>query len=124
MKRGDTLITESSVASKNIFMVTVKRMRGCKTVLHYFVGGIVLGVVLGVLVGGALLSIDAIASLGGVATILGAVALAFVGGLFLGSFRQQPKPRVRLSGRVFDFPQAPAMVEIALRRMRAIVGRE
>lgn len=91
--------------------------------LQYFVGGVALGVVLGVLVGGVLLPTEAVAFLGGVATVLGVVALAFVGGLFLGS-RRPPRPQVRFSGRVFDFPQAPAVVEIALKRMKAVVGRE
>jgi len=93
-------------------------------VIQYFALGIVLGVLVGVLVGGALLSVETIAMLGGVTVVLGVVMLAFLGGLFIGLSRRPPRPQIRISGRMFDFPQAPAMVEIALRRMRAIVGRE
>lgn len=92
--------------------------------IQYFAVGIALGVVVGILVGGALLTVEAVSMIGGVTVVLGVVVLAFLGGLFIGLSRKPPRPRVRLSGRVFDFPQAPAMVEIALRRMRAIVGRE
>ena len=51
----------------------------------------------------------------------GVAAAVFAGGLLLGR-GLAPKPReVRLTGRVFDFPQGPVMVEAALRRAKSIL---
>jgi len=47
-------------------------------------------------------------------------ALVGVGG-FLAGRRSTPKHEMRLTGRVFDFPQGSVMVEVALRRMRSIL---
>jgi len=53
--------------------------------------------------------------------IIGISVVMFVGGLVLGR-RASPKPqKVRLTGRVFDFPQGAVMVETALRRVKSIL---
>jgi len=80
-----------------------------------FLGGLVVGVAIGMLV----LS-GAVAGYPLVLTI-GVSVLMFVGGLLLGR-KSSPKPQpMRLTGRVFDFPQGFVMVEAALRRAKSII---
>ena len=53
--------------------------------------------------------------------ITGIAIMMFLGGMLLG---RKSAPRVhemRLTGRVFDFPQGSVMVEVALRRARSII---
>jgi len=52
---------------------------------------------------------------------VGIGALLFIGGLLLGK-KMTPKPQeMRLTGRVFDYPQGSIMIEVALKRMRSIL---
>ena len=82
-------------------------------------GGFVLGLVVGVLVAGPAVAGLAVAS--PVLFAAGAAAAGFAAGLLLGR-RSSPRPReVRLTGRVFEFPQGPVMVEVALRRMGSVL---
>ena len=83
-------------------------------------GGILLGIVFGVF----LVSKSIIAVAGTypwIVAILSSV-LMFFGGVLISRKTSKTEP-IRFSGRVFEFPQAPIMIEVALTRMGALVPR-
>jgi len=45
---------------------------------------------------------------------------SFIGGLLLGVATRPKSKKLPLAGRVFEFPQGPLMVEIALKRMKSL----
>jgi len=51
----------------------------------------------------------------------GLAAAMFASGMLLGRKIAPKSQEMRLTGRVFDFPQGSVMVEVALRRMRSIL---
>lgn len=84
-----------------------------------FAGGILLGAVAGVF----LVSAPALEVAVGmpIVFIVGVAVVTFVAGLLVGR-KTSPKPEeVRMTGRVFEFPQGPLMVEVALKRMGSIL---
>jgi len=84
-----------------------------------FVGGILLGVVVGVFLVSA--PVIEVALSMPIAFVIGLVAVVFLAGLLVGR-KSSPKPEeVRMTGRVFEFPQGPLMVEVALRRMGSVL---
>jgi len=84
-----------------------------------FVGGILLGVVAGVFLVSAP-AVEVALSMP-IAFVIGLVAVVFLAGLLVGR-KSSPKPEeVRMTGRVFEFPQGPLMVEVALKRMGSVL---
>jgi len=84
-----------------------------------FLGGLTVGVAIGML----LLSGFAAQAATGYPLIftVGIAVMTFVGGVLLGR-RAAPKTKeVRLTGRVFEFPQGPVMVEVALKRAKSML---
>lgn len=83
-----------------------------------FVGGVLIGIVIGVFI----LSNAIIAIAGTFPVFVNVVVavLAFFGGIFV-SRKTEKQEQIRFSGRVFEFPQAPVVVEIALRRLGSMV---
>jgi len=55
--------------------------------------------------------------------MVGIAALAFVGGALLGK-RMSPKYEMKLTGRIFNFPQGPVMVQAALKRVGSLIPRK
>jgi len=83
------------------------------------IGGFVTGLAVGMLVM-LVLSGPAMNAAGASLLLTTAVGmLAFVAGALLG--RRASRQEIRLSGRVFEFPQGFVMVEVALRRARSII---
>ena len=84
----------------------------------HFLGGLVVGVGIGMVV----LS-GTVASLAGypLAITIGVSAFMFVGGIFLGRKASPKVQPMRLTGRVFDFPQGFVAVEVALRRAKSMI---
>ncbi len=86
-------------------------------------GGLLLGLAIGIFIVGAPL----IATLAGVPLLLviGIAIIAFVGGLLIGRLgtKEQAIQPPRFGGRVFEFPQGPLLVEIALKRAGYVVKR-
>lgn len=83
------------------------------------IGGFIIGLVTGMLVlSGPAMNV---AGTSPMLFVAGVVALTFVAGILLGR-KTSPKPQeIRLTGRVFEFPQGSVMVEVALRRMKSIL---
>jgi len=82
-------------------------------------GGFLIGILVGIFVVGGPAA-AAIASEPLVFAIA-AASLAFVAGILFGR-RSSPKPKeMKLTGRVFEFPQGAVMVEVALRRLKAVL---
>lgn len=86
--------------------------------LPAFLGGLALGLVVGTFVIGGI-----IAGVGlNTVVVAGATgAGAFIAGLVLGMTSRPKQEPVRLTGRVFEFPQGPVMVEVALKRASSII---
>ena len=83
------------------------------------IGGFIIGLVVGMFI----LSGPAMTVVGTSPMLfaVGVAALTFVAGILLGR-KTTPKPQeIKLTGRVFEFPQGTAMVEVALRRMKSIL---
>jgi len=84
-----------------------------------FIGGLATGIAVAMIFLGTLAQMAALNYPW--AFTIGIGALLFVGGLLVG-IKTSPKPQeMKLTGRVFDFPQGSIMVEVALRRMRSIL---
>ena len=84
-----------------------------------FLGGLMAGVAVGMLLLPEFMA--QVASDHPLFFIVGLTATMFVAGVSLGR-KSSPKPReMKLTGRVFDFPQGSVMVEVALRRMKSIL---
>lgn len=85
-----------------------------------FIAGIMLGLSIGVLVvAGATLELALSFPL---AAIVAIFAGAIIGSFLLGASIGGKKPReIQLTGRVFEFPQGPIMVEVALKRMGSLI---
>ena len=83
------------------------------------VGGFIIGLVVGmfVLSGPA---ISAASSFPAFFTI-GTAILTFVAGILLGRKTTSKSHEIKLTGRVFEFPQGSVMVEVALRRAKSII---
>ena len=83
-----------------------------------FLGGTLVGIVLGIFV----VSKPFIALAGAYPWFLalGTSILAFFGGTLIARKTTKVQP-IRFSGRIFEFPQAPIMVEVALRRMESVI---
>ena len=84
-------------------------------ILLSFLGGLLVGLAVGMLFLSWLVmqTIDYLA--------FETAILMLVGGILLGR-RVAPKTKeMRLTGRVFDFPQGSVMVEVALRRAKSII---
>jgi len=81
-------------------------------------GGILIGIVLGIFV----VSKPLIALAGTYPWFLalGTSIFAFFGGTLIARKTTKVQP-IRFSGRIFEFPQAPIMVEVALRRMESVI---
>jgi len=81
-------------------------------------GGLLIGIVLGIFV----VSKPFIALAGAYPWFLalGTSILAFFGGTLIARKTTKVQP-IRFSGRIFEFPQAPIMVEVALRRMESVI---
>jgi len=54
------------------------------------------------------------------AIVAGIYLMALLGGIIAA---REKREEVKLTGRVFEFPQAPIMVEMALRRYGSIIPR-
>lgn|GEM_PF-6062553 len=52
---------------------------------------------------------------------IGVAVMTFMGGVLFGRRVSSKTQEVRLTGRVFDFPQGSVMVEVALRRIKSII---
>jgi len=52
---------------------------------------------------------------------IGIAIMMFAGGVLLGRRAAPRAKEMRLTGRVFDFPQGVVMVETALRRVKSII---
>ncbi|RLE47842.1 MAG: hypothetical protein DRJ18_02740 [Candidatus Methanomethylicota archaeon] len=83
-----------------------------------FLAGVLLGVVVGTFVVGGF-----VAGMGlHIAVVAGATgAGAFVAGLVLGMTTRPKQEPIRLTGRIFEFPQGPIMVEVALKRASSLI---
>jgi len=83
------------------------------------VGGFIIGLVVGMFVlSGPAISV---ASSFPAFFTIGTAILTFVAGILLGR-KTTPKPHeIKLTGRVFEFPQGSVMVEVALRRAKSII---
>jgi len=55
-----------------------------------------------------------------IAIVAGIYLMALLGGIIAARGKRE---EVKLTGRVFEFPQAPIMVEMALRRYGSIIPR-
>lgn len=84
-----------------------------------FLGGLLVGLVIGSLVFSYI--VVEVATGMPVALIIGVSMLTFIAGVLVGGRRQEKTKEIRLTGRVFDFPQGPVMVEVALKRMGSII---
>lgn len=82
-----------------------------------FLGGLMAGIIVGALVAAVPMS----QSMGSPALLAGVAVVMFVAGLLLGRRWKPTQQEVRFTGRVFEFPQGSAMVEVALRRMRSVL---
>ncbi|MHC1627559.1 MAG: hypothetical protein ACXQTI_01845 [Candidatus Nezhaarchaeales archaeon] len=83
------------------------------------IGGFIIGLLVGIFVVGG----PATAALATEPLIfaIAASSMAFLAGVLLGR-RTSPKPKeMKLTGRVFEFPQGTVMVEVALRRLKSIL---
>jgi len=83
------------------------------------VGGFLIGVLVGIFVFSGPVMVAA--GCNALVFALAMASIAFVAGLMLGR-RASPKPQpIRLTGRVFEFPQGMVMVEVALKRLKSIL---
>jgi len=82
-------------------------------------GGFIVGLVVGMFIfSGPAMSV---AGTSPILFAVGVAALTFVAGVLLGR-KTSPKPHeIKLTGRVFEFPQGSVMVEVALKRMKSIL---
>lgn len=83
-----------------------------------FLGGILVGAAIGMLV---LPPVTLQLSTNFLILTIATSILTFVGGILLGG-HIMPKKEMKLTGRVFEFPQAPIMIEIALKRAKSILA--
>ena len=82
-------------------------------------GGFLIGVIVGIFVVGG--PAAAVAASEPLIFAIAVASLAFLAGALLGR-RTSPKPKeMKLTGRVFEFPQGTVMVEVALRRLKSIL---
>ena len=78
------------------------------------VGGFLIGLVVGALVFGWIITHKS------PLVLLGIAGLAFVAGLLIGKGTAKPR-EMHLTGRVFEFPQGAVLLEVALKRLGSIL---
>lgn len=84
-----------------------------------FIGGLITGFAFGLIVPAGFMA-NVLLGYPVFFTIVASV-VTFIGGVLAGA-RVSPKTQpVRMTGRVFEFPQGPIMVEVALRRAKSII---
>jgi len=81
--------------------------------------GFVLGVVVGIFVVGI-----PVIGLSPMVIIIIVSSATFFAGIVLGRAFAPKSSAMRLTGRIFEFPQGPVMVEVSLRRMKSILPTE